>query len=217
MSMISPGNPDVPALGQTGDSKTRICIGNSMAPTLLKGEYFCSVPISLTRIRPGDILLFRPSKHKMDVVHRAVLCNQAGIRTRGDNVRNKTDLWTLKEHEIIGIVTTVYRSGKPYRLLHGWKGLLWHHFLRLRSMLIGWIRKPCYPLYLISSRYLYLGWLLPKRRRPIFLKIDHNGCYSWKIVCASKQIGYRKHEESPWVIRFPYRYVIRPLDLKQIT
>ena len=198
---------------QSMDSYIRYCTGNSMAPTLRHGEAFCLSHVTREDIRCGDILLFRRPNNDKDVVHRVVRGTASGFMTRGDKASNTKDPWIVTDKEIIGKVEIVYRSGKPHRLSQGGMGLLWHYSLRTWRQVVLGLRPLIYPFYRLSSRWCYLGWILPPKLKPEIIKIRHKGQDTYTIVSGSRKIGSKAPEDATWQIHFPWHYVIREKNL----
>lgn len=198
------------------DSYIRFCTGNSMSPTLNHGERFLLTPVSKHHIQSGDILLFKIPNSNKEVVHRVIQCTDSGFMTRGDKASNTTDPWIITEREIIGKARIVYRFGKPYRLSQGGTGLLWHYGIRKWRQFIVGLRPLILPFYRFSSRWCYLGWILPNRFKPGIIHIKRGDHDIFFIVIGSIKIGFKTDKDPTWQIRFPWHYFIREEQLSKI-
>jgi signal peptidase I len=181
--------------------------GNSMFPTLKKGDILRVVPYKDRDISVGDVLVFNSPYGRTPIVHRVVILSHAGVRTKGDNSLAIDD-FILQPHEIIGSVVSIQRGKKRVAISGGFRG-------RIYSMAIGTgkcvdavlatILRPAYRWFAQTGifRKLFSRWIHPrvscfKRGSGVEMQL-HLG---WRII------GRRFPGQKRWLIRRPFRLFI---------
>jgi signal peptidase len=79
-----------------------VITGDSMKGTISRGSLVYAEPVTVDRLRVGDVITFAPPAMEAPVTHRIVTLRRADggtlrIRTRGDNV-GMCDPWTFVPH-----------------------------------------------------------------------------------------------------------------------
>ncbi len=85
---------------------------DSMAPTLMIGDWLIVRPVPASGLKIGDIIVVRIGGGLQ--AHRLVAINKAGYHTKGDNVSFLDP--PLDRESIIGVVTTIERAGSSIDL-----------------------------------------------------------------------------------------------------
>lgn len=85
----------------------------SMGRAAPVGTLLLTRPATVSSVRPGDIVTFRPPGAAGEVYsHRVATVSPSGLRTRGD-VNGSLDPWTIGDSDLIG------------KVVHRWWGIGW--------------------------------------------------------------------------------------------
>jgi len=185
--------------------------GPSMNPTLQAGDSLITEPYNNEKVRPGDVVIFKPLGSVNNVVHRVVKADKHGIQTRGDN-NNKVDIWIFTPDDIIGRVVSIKRNGRVLTIRGGVTGRFYGLFIRLYNMFrkkTGVILHPVYH-YLADTGIFRRLVPLAKVRIQSFKRF--NGT-ELQLVMGGKIIGRRLPHTDEWQIRRPYRLFIDKEEL----
>ncbi len=87
--------------------------GNSMNPFMVdRRDKVTIAPLTLQKVRKGDLLLAYESKQKRYVLHRLICIEATTYILMGDGNIKGTE--TIFPEDLIGIVTDIVRKGKNY-------------------------------------------------------------------------------------------------------
>jgi hypothetical protein len=130
-------------LSQDGYQLRVPVIGGSMLPWIRAGDCLVASPMTMTRLIPGDLILFE--REGQLVAHR--LIRQIGLQS-GHALVTKGDWMTSEDapispSSVIGKVIAIDRRGRRIRLDRGTMGLLMH--------VAGWILRN-YPWLMAGIR-----------------------------------------------------------------
>ena len=123
--------------GMTG--RQRFYLGQSMRGTFRPGDVLTVEPLSLSRVRPGDVVVFfrQRGDGQDEIVHRVVRRISGGLVTRGDAV-GREDAGVVSDGNLIGRVVRRERNGRVSTVHGGWVGLC-----RGRALHFYWgLRRP---------------------------------------------------------------------------
>lgn len=134
--------------------------GPSMNPTFKAGDGLVVVPYKDKKIRPGDVITFRPKDRSHNVVHRVIRVDRHGVYTRGDN-NNKVDPWILTPDDIIGRVVSAKRKNREFPVSGGLRGRFYGFFILRYTMLIKKALGILHPIYHLLSNTGLFRKLLP--------------------------------------------------------
>ncbi len=181
--------------------------GPSMSPTLKPLDMLRLIPYHGRRIRPGDVVVFRPPGRSQKVVHRVVSVSPRGVRTRGDNCL-LADAWILSPDSILGRVTYADRGETRVRIYGGLRGQVCAFGPRLlvviRTVLCSGIR-PMYHLLARSGLGRRLVPIYPKTRIVCFKR---SSGVELQLLLGQRIIATRCCEAGRWNIRPPFRLFI---------
>lgn len=181
--------------------------GASMYPTLRRGDILVVEPRPEKALRRGDTIVFGKFGRPQAVVHRIVdFCNEFVI-TRGDN--NATcDSETVSYAEIVGVVTTVERSGKRARLRGGRVGQILGWNMRVRRTLTSEIAALIRPLYRRLARSSVLRGFRTRLVNPRVIAYRSGGGSELHVYCGSRLAGRLPEGADAWLIYPPYRLLL---------
>ena len=126
--------------------------GHSMYPHIVDGDIIELQPISIPKIRPGDILLHRTPKKNGVVAHRCVKVVSEGphlvFYTKGDTAYGKG--LKVNAEDIRGIVVSIERNGK--RILFYTKSA------QIKNRIIAFFSPQGAWIYPTLARIIYLPY-----------------------------------------------------------
>lgn len=192
----------------SAEDSTRFYRGPSMGGTFRAGDYLTVVPVSISDVRPGDIVVYRRPNHQGDakeLVHRVVARASGGLIVRGDaNARADTTLLTADN--LLGRVTHVERSGRTRLVRGGQLGLLRARLLRTRRRvwrLIACVGRGPY-------RWLRGNGLVARVWQPTVMKVHlaTEDSPLVKYVCGGRTVACWWPEQGRFECRKPYDLVI---------
>jgi len=104
--------------------RQRFYRGHSMKGTFQPGDVLKVAPLSLSRVRPGDVVVFSRQRGDAqdEIVHRVMRRISGGLVTRGDAV-GREDAGVVSDGNLIGRVVRRERNGRVSRVHGGWIGL----------------------------------------------------------------------------------------------
>jgi signal peptidase len=181
--------------------------GNSMFPILKAGDSLKVLPYRNSRIRIGDVIVFKSPINGLLVVHRAVSVDKEGVVTKGDNARFKDNM-VLQANEIIGKVVSVRRGEKKIKISGRFLG-------RVYGLVLGtgkYIRVFLSDLLRPAYRCLGQTGIL----RNLFSRFFHTKVSGFKckngldiqLLWGRRVIGRRSPGSLQWHIRPPFRLFI---------
>jgi hypothetical protein len=192
----------------TLEKNIRFYLGKSMGGTFHLGDRLVIGPISLTDIRPGDVIVFHDVNHKDDmeeVVHRVVRVTGDRLITRGDD-NSINDLEPIHFEEVIGKVEAIENGNRKLRVAGGRKGLIMARVRWEFSQFYRWGRK------LIGHPYqlLRLSGIVPKIWKPeisqVYLQTEHGVLI--KYLYKQQSIGVWDQSLQRFECRKPFDLVI---------
>ncbi len=88
--------------------------GASMAPAYTTNDEILWTASNIENIKIGDIILFQlvSEPDQPLVAHRVIAYRTGGVLTQGDN-NDASDMWTIGENELIGIVMGALFKSSP--------------------------------------------------------------------------------------------------------
>ncbi len=192
--------------------KSVVYIGSSMNPTLRAPDRLRLVPCQGKRIRPGDVIVFRPHGSDNMVVHRVISVNAQGIRTRGDG-NSGSDRWFLSPDRIVGRVVWA-QWGSGWRPIYGgFRGGLYSLAVTAIRMIDSKISSLLHPIYRRLARTGVLRRWLPARMQTRVLSFDRSTGTEFQLLVGRRVIGRLLPGRNQWVIRRPFRLFINEASL----
>lgn len=143
-----------PDLRQGGcDLKWIPFVGHSMSPTLKTGDLLYVDTSPGRKIRPGDIIVFRPQADVGLVAHRVFqVGSQCGYSTLADS-NSLPDDWMVSEESILGRVILVRRNNRMLTPLGGRLGVMRQQALRLRRVVVHTLFNLLRAVFLSMARF----------------------------------------------------------------
>lgn len=180
--------------------------GPSMNPTFKAGDGLVVAPYKDKKIRPGDVITFRPKDRSHNVVHRVIRVDRHGVHTRGDN-NNKVDPWILTPDDIIGRVVSVKRKYREFPVSGGFRGRVYGFFILRCTMLIRKAPGILHSIYHFVSNTGLFRKLLPLSNTQILSFKRPNGT-ELQLVMGKRIIARRLPGSEQWQIKRPFRLFI---------
>ncbi len=182
---------------------------SSMVPTFAPGDLLTVRPYDSTRIRPGDVIVFRSPESGDLITHRVVEAREDGLVTCGDNPDSPVDPWILSPAEVVGRVESVERGGRVRRVWGGSVGLASHRIRRHHARLCRLWRRAISAVLRRCGLGMWLARLalwrvLPPSRRPRVLAVRRPCGTELLLVFGAKVIGRAAPSGRFWSIRFLY-------------
>ncbi|MBU0996166.1 MAG: signal peptidase I [Proteobacteria bacterium] len=140
--------------------KTVIYKGPSMNPFFQDLDFFEIIPYNRETIQAGDVVVFVSPDTGDQVAHRVISVKNGGIRTKGDNNREK-DSFVLRAMDIAGKVVFRTRMNKTCQVHGGAQGIFLHTIWQTWLVLSGMGRFLFRPAWLFLVNRRPLRWLLP--------------------------------------------------------
>lgn len=180
--------------------------GPSMNPTFKAGDGLIVVPYKDKKIRPGDVITFKPKDRSHNVVHRVIRVDRHGVYTRGDN-NNKVDPWILTPDDIIGRVVSAKRKNRVFPVSGGLRGRIYGLFILRYNMLIRKAPGLLHSIYHLVSNTGIFRKLLPLSNTQILSFKRPNGA-ELQLVMGKRIIARRLPGSEQWQIKRPFRLFI---------
>ena len=149
-------------------------IGSSMNPTLKPGDRLDIVSHHWQAFRRGDVVVFISPTDKCKAVHRVILVDSNGLRTRGDNC-NRIDPWVLSPDQIVGRVISVQRGNRRRRVLGGYWGRIFAGTIRALRMIDSHASVLLGPVHDRLARSGILRRWVPVSMKPRVISYTHPG------------------------------------------
>lgn len=188
-------------------SDSTLYTGPSMSPTLKSLDMLRVIPYDGRRIRPGDVVVFRPPGRSRKIAHRVISVDPGGIRTRGDNCL-LADAWVLTPDSILGRVVYADRGKRRVRIHGGWRGRMWAFGPRLlvisKTALCLLIR----PMYRLLARSGLGRRLFPIESRTRIVRFNRSSGAELQLLLGQRVIATRSCETGRWNIKPPFRLFI---------
>ena len=192
----------------SGEDSTRFYRGRSMEGTFRPGDYLTVVPVSISDVRPGDVVVYRRPNHQGDaeeLVHRVVTRAPGGLIARGDS-NPCADATLVTADNLLGRVTHVERNGRMRLVRGGRLGLL--HASVLHAQRRVWRLIACVGRQ--SYQWLRDNGLVARVWQPSVVKIHlatENGPLV-KYVCGGRTVACWWPGEGRFECRRPFDLVI---------
>jgi hypothetical protein len=175
-----------------------------MNPTLRQPDVLTVVPYGDRRIRPGDVIDFRPPGGSHNIVHRVVSVSPLGIRTRGDNNPREDEGW-LQASDVLGRVVAARDSRGERRIAGGWSGRLTFRAVVFGRGLWRLGGKLLHGAYYGLSRSGLFRRLLPSRLRPRVYVFRARRQTVTRLMMGRREIGRLDSLHGWWQIARPFR------------
>jgi len=186
--------------------------GPSMFPTLKAGDYLEVIPYGDSRIRIGDVVVFRSPEKERYVVHRVISVSSAGVRTRGDN-NNEIDPWVLGPDHITGRVISAQRRRRNIKIYGGAPGrILTPIRCRIKRINLT-ISRILHPVYHWLARLGIFRKILTRRFRTQILCFQRPDGIEMQLLMGQWIIGRRLPGKVEWQIRRPFRLFVSEASL----
>jgi len=181
--------------------------GNSMFPTLKKGDTLGVVPYKDTDISVGDVLVFNSPYGRTPIVHRVAIVSQEGVKTKGDN-KLAIDDFILQRNEIIGRVVSIQRGKKRVTISGGFPGRIYAKALgtgKWIDLVLATILRPAYRWFAQTGifRKLFSRWM---RTRVSCFKCGDG--VEMQLHLGRRIIGRRFPGQDKWYIQRPFKLFI---------
>ncbi|MBN2394492.1 MAG: hypothetical protein JXR84_27410 [Anaerolineae bacterium] len=176
-----------------------------MAGTFRHGDLLLVVPVVLSQLRIGDVVVFcRTSADRgahTTVVHRVTACVEDGVITQGDALA-LPDATIVHPTQLLGRVTQVQRGDKCYAVWSGFAGQVWRHYVRLRHHLLALGRAP--------YQWLRASGLVRRLWRPSFthMTLSTEQGPVVKYLCGGKTVAVWQPKTQAYWCRKPYDLVL---------
>ena len=180
-----------------------------MYPTLRSGDGLrVDKKFVFSRLRVGDIIVFKHPDKDFNIVHRVLKKNTLGYYiTRGDN-NTKYDPYTVTDELFVGRVYAFKRENKVVKVYGGLLGLLHHKLMIVRMHTYPPVKKLLKYIYKSTAALGLLYWVNGTIIKPEVIYLEKNGIKQPNLIWKGKTIAYKSLKSGKWVIRFPYRYFI---------
>ena len=199
---------------QPVSSKTLNYIGPSMNPIFKAGDRLKIISNIHAKIRAGDVVVFISPDDGSKVVHRVVLVNSDGIKTRGDNC-DKVDPWVLSPEQIVGRVVYSQRGKRRRRVFGGTVGQLFRVAIRSIHAMNSGFSSLLHPVYKGLSRSdIFRRWL-PSGMRPRVISFTRAAGPELQLLIGRCVIGRWLPGKSGWNIRRPFRLFVDERSLPE--
>jgi len=192
--------------------KSIIYTGSSMNPTLRVGDGLRVIPYGDSRIRVGDVVVFRHPERQHNVVHRVVSVDTQEVRTRGDN-NNRVDTWILRPDEIIGRVVFAQRKSRNITIHGGAWGRICvpaHRVIKRVNVTVSRILHPAY--HRLAKSGVFRRWLPPQMKTRVVCFKRPSGTEQ-QLLMGRCVIGRRLSGQDQWQIRRPFRLFVNEASL----
>lgn len=193
---------------RAGARKSFIVVqGPSMSPTLRAGDLLQLAPPDPTRIRPGDVVVFRLSPRAEAIVHRVTECASHGFRTRGDN-NAAVDLALVPPESLIGVVVQARRKERALAVRGGVRGRIAHRIARLLN---GYWRFRNALVQVACLRVPAVRTLLRAAVRWRGLQqLVLGGQQGTALLLLGHRVIGRRSSNGAWEIRPPFCWFVEP-------
>jgi len=184
-----------------------------MTPTFKAGDGLVVVPYKDKKIRPGDVIIFKPKDKPRNVVHRVIKVGRDGVSTRGDN-NNKVDPWLLTPDDITGRVVSVKRKNRVFHVSGGLRGRVYGLLILRYNMLIRKVSGVLHSTYHFVSNTGIFRKILPLSNTQIISFKRQNGA-ELQLLMGRRIIARRLPGSEQWQIKRPFRLFIDEKKLPQ--
>jgi signal peptidase len=192
---------------KTIDLESMNYIGPSMNPILKAGDILEIVSYKGQEIRPGDVIVFIPPGGDSRVIHRVVVMDSQGIRTRGDNCTD-VDPWILNPEQVLGRVVYARRRDKRLRVLGGLVGSLFATVIRGIHSIDSSVSDLLRPSYKRLAGVGLFKHLLPGSMEPRVIAFNRLAGTELQLLIGQRVVGRWPPGESRWHIRRPFRLFV---------
>jgi signal peptidase len=178
-----------------------------MNPTLRAGDGLQVEPYEGKKIRVGDVVVFISPENGHNITHRVISIDSEGIRTRGDNNKNK-DSWVLSPEGIIGRVIYAHRGKIRKKVLGGFTGELFSATVRLEKTLDSRISSLLRPAYRWMVKTGFLRRLLNLQMKLIVITLNRTDGTELQLLVGRHVIGKLRRGDTQWQIQRPFRLFV---------
>ncbi|MFC1494711.1 signal peptidase I [Thermodesulfobacteriota bacterium] len=181
--------------------------GTSMYPALRKSDILKINSAPKYPPSKGDIILFEHPENKNSVIHRIISTEAGRICTKGDNNR-KPDAWVLKQEDVKGTVTQIWRNRK---IIHILKGMNYHGQPEKYQALLN-LTWPVYlylrPVYKSNALKGIFFNLLPYRLKPRPVIFTSNNNVRLYLMINKTNVARYDRLNKKWFIKPPFRFIV---------
>jgi len=182
-------------------------IGPSMNPTLQPGDRLHIIPYDGRKIQRGDLVVFIPPGGDFKVIHRAVVVDSQGIRTRGDNCTD-VDPWILSPEQVLGRVVCARRRNKRLRVFGGPIGSLFATVIRVIHSIDSSVSDLLRPSYKRLAGVGLFKNSLPGSMEPRVISLSRPAGTELQLIIGRRVIGRWLPGMTRWHIRRPFRLFV---------
>ncbi len=190
-----------------GTEKILNYTGPSMNPTLRVGDGMTVIPYGNSRIRIGDVVVFRSPEQDHNVVHRVISVDSQGVRTIGDN-NNRVDPWVLSSDDIIGRVVSARRKNRDVIIHGGTRGRLLLPALQTIRRIKLVVSRICHPFYNWLARSGVFRWILSPLIKTQTLYFKRPSGLEIQLLMGQRIIARRPPGATRWQIRRPFKLFV---------
>jgi signal peptidase len=190
------------------------CLGTSMNPALKPGDRLQIIPYNGRKIRRGDVIVCVPPGSESKIVHRVVLTDSDGIKTRGDN-NDDLDEWVLSPDHIFGRVVAAKREKRRRRVFGGLTGQLCHSIVRAINLCDSSVSAILRPSYNRLAKSDILRRWLPAQMRPRVISFNRAAGKELQLHLGRRIIGKWLPGYKAWHIRRPFRLFVDEKSLPE--
>ena len=181
--------------------------GPSMNPTLRVGDGMTVIPYGNSKIRVGDVVVFRSPEQDHYVVHRVISVDPQGVRTIGDN-NNSVDPWVLSADDIVGRVVSARRRNRDVTIHGGTRGRLLLPVLQIVKRIKLTVFKIFRPAYNWLARSGAIRRVLSPLIRTQLLCFKRPNGVEIQLLMGQRIIARRLPGTARWQIRRPFRLFV---------
>jgi signal peptidase len=182
-------------------------IGPSMNPTLKTGDRLHITPYDGQTIQRGDVVVFIPPAGDSKIIHRVVVIDSRGIRTRGDNCTD-VDPWILNPEQILGRVVRARRRNKRLRVFGGPIGSLFAGVIRAIHSIESRVFEVLRPSDKRLASVSLFKHLLTGSMEPRVISFSRPTGIELQLFIGQWLIGRWLPGRSRWHIRRPFRLFV---------
>ncbi len=182
--------------------------GQSMKGVFHTGDCLYVEYISIEKIKPGDIVIYRGLNGKgeeRELVHRVIGKSSQGLITKGDNNLSR-DNAVVGPDNYLGRVISYERNGKQYRVHGGLRGRIYARLFHLRVLIwkaLSYILRPPY-CFLRQSGIVSRLW--HPNIQKIYFQTENGPVI--KYLCKGRTIACWRPAQNYFEYRKPYDMVL---------
>lgn len=187
--------------------KTLRYIGSSMNPLFRDLDILHIRPLPPSKIRAGDIIVFKPPQSNETIVHRVLQITPGGFITKGDNCSHP-DKYLVQPSDIIGITVSYNRINRTIKVRRGFAGSLINSFIRRQLSTVNHAKIIAVFFLITFCKIKLIRKTLNRlvKYRIISASVQNNNCIC--LYLGKRKVGVYDSAENCWKISPPYDRII---------